>query len=277
MAKLIADESPANASRRQFCRTLTMGAMLSAVSGLDTPSFARTQSSRGSRTLLKGGTVITVDKTLGDFDQADVLIEGSRIAAVGRNLPAGDAEVIPAENMIVMPGFIDTHRHMWQGQLRNTSPSGTEYLEYRNKCGPVYRPEDAYIGDTVSILSALDAGVTTIVDWSHIQNTPEHTDAVIRALQNGGIRAVFAYGWPMPGSVPWWKNSATRFPGDIRRLRKQYFSSDDQLLTLALGPTSINNASRRWTRIQSRSNRNGRWRARWARVFHFIPVAGEIL
>jgi cytosine/adenosine deaminase-related metal-dependent hydrolase len=131
---------------------------------------------------------------------------------------------------------------MWQGQLRNSSPHGTEYLDYRNKCGPIYRPEDAYIGDTISILSALDAGITTILDWSHIQNTPEHTDAVIRALQNGGIRAVFAYGWPMPGSVPWWKNSATRYPGDIRRLRKQYFASDDQLLTLAMGPTSKNAA-----------------------------------
>lgn len=242
MDKLIVDKSPANASRRQFCRTLSMGAVVGAVSSLDIQRFAYAQSSRASRTLLKGGTVITLDRTLGDFDEADVLIEGSRIAAVGRNLPAGDAEIIPAENMIVMPGFIDTHRHLWQGQLRNSSPHGTEYLTYRNKCGPIYRPQDAYIGETVSILSALDAGVTTILDWSHIQNTPEHTDAVIRALQNGGIRAVFAYGWPMPGSVPWWKNSSTRYPGDIRRLRKQYFASEDQLLTLALGPTSKNTA-----------------------------------
>lgn len=181
-----------------------------------------------------------MDRTLGDFEEADVLIEGSRIEAVGRNVRAADAEVIPAENMIVMPGFIDTHRHMWQGQLRNSSPSGKEYLVYRDKCGPIYRPEDAYIGETVSILSALDAGVTTVLDWSHIQNTPEHTDAVIRALQNGGIRAVFAYGWPMPGSIPWWKNSSTRYPGDIKRLRRQYFASEDQLLTLAMGPTSKN-------------------------------------
>lgn len=240
MDEFIVDESPTDASRRRFCRALTMGAMAGAVSSLDMQRSAYAQGSRASRTLLKGGTVITLDRTLGDFDAADVLIEGSRIAAVGRNLPARDAEIIAAENMIVMPGFIDTHRHLWQGQLRNSSPSGTEYLDYRNKCGPIYRPQDAYIGETVSILSALDAGVTTILDWSHIQNTPEHTDAVIRALQNGGIRAVFAYGWPMPGSVPWWKNSATRYPGDIRRLRKQYFSSDDQLLTLALGPTSKN-------------------------------------
>lgn len=240
MDKFPVDESPANSSRRGFCRALTLGAVAGAASNLVVPSFARGQGTRASRILLKGGTVITVDRTLGDFDQADVLIEGSRIAAVGKNLPAGDAEIIAAENMIVMPGFIDTHRHMWQGQLRNSSPSGTEYLIYRNKCGPIYRPEDVYIGETLSILSALDAGVTTVLDWSHIQNTPEHTDAVIRALQNGGIRSVFAYGWPMPGSVPWWKNSATRYPGDIRRLRKQYFNSDDQLLTLALGPTSKN-------------------------------------
>ena len=141
MGKLIGD-----VSRREFCQTLALGAAF----GLTTTGFANPRDSRGPRTLLRGGTVISVDRAVGDFDRADVLIEGSRIAAVGRNLPAGDAHVIPADNMIVMPGFIDTHRHLWQGQLRNTSPSGSEYLEYRNKCGPVYRPEDAYIGDLVS-------------------------------------------------------------------------------------------------------------------------------
>lgn len=229
-------------SRRQFCYATMAGAVAGAFSNtaLTGVVHAAEAPANATRTLIKGGTVITMDRTLGDFDAADVLIEGSRITAVGRNLPATDAKIIPASNMIVMPGFIDTHRHMWQGQLRNCSAHGTEYLTYRDKCGPIYRPEDAYIGDTVSIWSALDAGLTTVLDWSHIQNTPAHTDAVIQALQDSGMRAVFAYGWPMPGSVPWWESKTTKFPFDIRRIRKQYFASEDQLLTLAMGVTSQN-------------------------------------
>jgi len=213
----IAAQSSTGLSRRDFCRTSALGAVAGVLSGIGVSESAHAEVPKNNRTLLKGGTVVSMDPKIGDFVQGDVLIDGSRIAAVGRNLPAGDATVISATNMIVCPGFIDTHRHLWAGQLRNSSPHGTEYLNYRDKCGPVYRPEDAYIGDMLSILSALDAGITTILDWSHIQNTPEHTDAVIRALQNGGIRAVFGYGWPMPGSVPWWENndSHTTFDGFV--------------------------------------------------------------
>ena len=230
-------------TRRGFFRTGTLAAASGLFSGIALGDFAPPGGSSPARTLFQGGTVVTMDPRLGDFVEGDVLVEGSRIAAVGRNLQPGDARVIPVAHMIVAPGMIDTHRHLWAGQLRNSSPHGTEYLNYRDKCGPVYRPEDAYIGDTVSLLSALDAGVTTILDWSHIQNTPEHTDAVIQALQDSGIRAVFGYGWPMPGFIPWWENKTTRFPFDIRRLRRQYFASEDQLLTLALGATSINSAA----------------------------------
>lgn len=220
-----------------------MAAMAGIAASPGMKGLGQAQAAPSRRTLIQGGTVITVDRSLGNFDQADVLIDGSRIAAVGRDLPTNGAEIIHAANMIVMPGFIDTHRHMWQGQLRNCDADGTEYLTYRNGCGPIYRPEDAYIGDLVSALSALDAGVTTVLDWSHIQNSPEHTDAVIHALQVSGMRAVFGYGWPQPGSLPWWKNPTTKFPWDILRLRKQYFASDDQLLTLALGATSHNSAN----------------------------------
>jgi cytosine/adenosine deaminase-related metal-dependent hydrolase len=90
-----------------------------------------------------------------------------------------------------------------------------------------YRPEDAYIGDLISALGALNAGVTTILDWSHIGSSPEHTDAAIQGLRESGIRAVYAYGAGAAGP-------RNQFPNDIRRLRKQHFSSADQLLTLAM-------------------------------------------
>src|SRR5690606_37669810 len=126
------------------------------------------------RVLLRGGCVLTLDPQLGDFDRADVLIEGSTIAAVQPNLDVADAEVIDASRMIVMPGFVDTHRHMWQGALRNVSPDGllSDYTrDITGAARSVFRPEDAYIGDLVSALGALNAGVTTVLDWSHIGNS----------------------------------------------------------------------------------------------------------
>jgi 5-methylthioadenosine/S-adenosylhomocysteine deaminase len=141
-----------------------------------------------------------------------------------------------------MPGFVDTHRHMWEGILRNILPDASldEYVKIvQLQLGPHYRPEDVYAANFVSALGAIEVGITTILDWSHIQNTPEHTDAAIKALADSGIRAVFAYGTPSNGLADFRDDPRHRYPGDMRRLRKQYFSSDDQLLTLA--PASLSN------------------------------------
>ena len=180
------------------------------------------------RILLKGGCVLSLDPAVGDFDTGDVLIEGSRIAAVGRNLTA-TAATIDASNTIVIPGFVDTHRHMWQGALRNSLPNGllADYSREILGIRGFMRPEDVRIGDLVSALGAINAGVTTVLDWSHIGNSPEHTDAAIDGLRASGVRAVYGFGSGIGGP-------ANRYPDDIRRLRKQHFSSADQLLTLAL-------------------------------------------
>ena len=188
------------------------------------------------RTLIKGGTVLTLDPAVGNHHRADVLIEGSKIAAVGPDLDSGDAEVVDAGNTVVMPGFIDSHRHLWEGILRNI---GTDvplegeisYLAFiLNTLAPVYRPEDAYIGDLISCYGALDAGITTILDWSHIQATPDHTEAVIQALGDSGIRGVFAYG------NPWWKTPEPDQDNWFRNAASSHFSSKDQLLTLGYAP-----------------------------------------
>ena len=183
---------------------------------------------QGDRILLKGGCVLSLDPQVGDFDTADVLIEGSRIAAVGPNLSA-TATIVDASNTIVMPGFIDTHRHMWQGALRNILPNGllSDYVRDILGVRGLMRPEDVRIGDLVTALGAINAGVTTVLDWSHIGNSPEHTDAAIDGLRASGVRAVYGFGGGAPGA-------ANQYPQDIRRLRKQHFASADQLLTLAL-------------------------------------------
>lgn len=204
------------------------------------------------KTLLKSGIVLTLDKKVGNFHQADVLIEGTKIAAVGPNLNAEGAEVIDASDMIVMPGFVDTHRHVWEGILRNIATDLPLEGEagYRsavlNTLAPAYRPEDAYVGNLVGLYGAIDAGVTTILDWSHIQATREHGDAVIKALQESGIRAVFAYGYPA------WKEPDPQQDTWVREIAKQYFSSKDQLLTFALAPqgpefTSLEVAKANWS------------------------------
>jgi cytosine/adenosine deaminase-related metal-dependent hydrolase len=185
--------------------------------------------------LLKGGCVLTLDARLGNFERADVLIDGTRIADVRPNISASNATTIDASNTILMPGFVDTHRHMWEGQLRNILPDGLLSDYGRDITGvarAVYRPEDVRIGDFVSALGAINAGVTTVLDWSHIGNSPQHSDAAIDGLRESGIRAVYAHGGGTAGPQ-------NQFPADIRRLRRQSFSSNDQLLTLAMA-TGVN-------------------------------------
>jgi cytosine/adenosine deaminase-related metal-dependent hydrolase len=214
--------------RRDFLLA-TGGALASTPSLL--ASAMRAQDPRGRRQiLLKGGCVLTLDSRIGDFDTADVLIDGETIAAVGPNLRAGGAQVIDASHAIVMPGLVDTHRHMWEGSLRNILPNGllSDYTrDITGAARAVFRPEDAHAGDLVSALGAINAGVTTVLDWSHIGNSPDHTDAAIAGLRESGIRSVYAFGGGTPGP-------RNQFPQDIRRLRRQYFSSSDQLLTLAM-------------------------------------------
>jgi 5-methylthioadenosine/S-adenosylhomocysteine deaminase len=204
------------------------------------------------KTLLQNGIVLTLDKKVGNFQCADVLIEGAKIAAVAPNLNADGAQVIDASDMIVMPGFVDTHRHLWEGVLRNiatnlTLDGAAGYSSHiLNTLAPVYRPEDAYVGNLVGLYSAIDAGITTILDWSQIQVTREHGDAVIQALQEAGLRAVFAYGYPS------WKEPDANQTAWICEIAKQYFSSKDQLLTFALAPqgpevTSFEAAQEQWS------------------------------
>ncbi len=186
------------------------------------------------RKLIQGGTVLSLDAKVGDFANGDVLIEGDRILAVGPGLANGGVEVIDASGMIVMPGFVDTHRHIWEGILRNIGTDvplegRTSYISFvLHKLAPAFRPEDAYVGDLVSALGAIDAGITTLLDWSHIQASPAHTDAVIQALKDSGLRAVFAYGFP------WWGKWEERQPSWFVRAATEHFSTKDQMLTLAL-------------------------------------------
>jgi len=196
-------------------------------------------------TLIKGGYVLSMDPELGDLPHADVLIDGDKIAAVGQNLTASPrANVIDARNMIVMPGFVDTHRHTWQTPVRGVLPSCTldqYFAGMLDNIGIQYRPEDVYIANLMGALEAINAGITTLLDWSHVNNTPEHADAAIHGLDEAGIRAIYGHGVPV--GADWWSYSSKDHPEDVRRIRKEYFSSDDQLLTLALAARAPGNTT----------------------------------
>jgi 5-methylthioadenosine/S-adenosylhomocysteine deaminase len=191
--------------------------------------LARVEGAR--RILIKGGVVLTLDRAVGDFASGDVLIEDGKISAVRPDIAAVDAVVVDAANRIVMPGFIDTHHHFYQGILRNILSNGLLNPDYSrdisNALTAPYRPADVYAGTLISALGMIDMGTTAAVDTSQVNHTPEHSDAGVRALQESGLRAVYAYS---RGAGP-----DAQYPQDLTRLRKAYFSSQDQLLTLALG------------------------------------------
>src|SRR5262245_12670791 len=190
-----------------------------------------------NRTLIRGGHVLSVDPEIGDLPSGDVLIDGDTIAGIQPQIDA-DAEVIDASGYIVIPGFVDTHRHTWEASIRGCAPNATlddYFVEVLDTFAPLYRPEDVYAANVAGSLECLNAGITTLVDWSHINNTPDHPDAAISGLQETGIRAQYAYGSANTSLADYWFNSSIAIPGDdVRRIRSTYFSSDNGLLTMAL-------------------------------------------
>jgi cytosine/adenosine deaminase-related metal-dependent hydrolase len=260
-------ETEGGISRRDFLKSSVAGlaAGTLAGSGLAGTAVAADRDDRGpsggggGRTLLKGGVVLTMDPTIGDFEKADVLIEGSKIVAVQPNIDAA-AQVVDCRGMIVMPGFIDTHHHQYQtiqravipdGLLGSFAPPGIDWPQetYASVAIAIwtngqipgvwdlgrspYDPEDCYISELVASWAGINGGVTTGIDTSQSSHTPEHTDAMIQGLIDSGRRTLYDYsagrpdqpGYEFPGAI----GDETK---GIGRLRKQWFSSDDQLVTL---------------------------------------------
>lgn len=188
-----------------------------------------------SKTIIRGGHVVSLDPRIGTLPSADILIEDGVIEAVGGLDRPVDAEVIDATGTIVIPGFVDTHRHTWQTTIRGLLASAS-LDTYRDvvvdRIGPAYQAEDIYHANRWGALEALNAGITTITDWSHCNNTPEHADAGVGALIEVGIRAMYAHG--TPSGREYWVDSVEPHPTDARRIRERYFSSDEGLLTFAL-------------------------------------------
>ena len=191
------------------------------------------------RLLLHGGYVLSMDQRVGEMT-ADVLIEDEAISAIGPDLDVSDAARIDVTGDVVMPGFVDTHRHTWQTPFRGVCADWTleEYFRgIRMTVSPNCSADDVFAGNYVGALEALDAGVTTLLDFSHCNNTPEHADAALQGLRDAGIRAMFAYGYfPSPVAGPTFGEDEQRL-ANARRIREQLLPSDDGLVTMGIALT----------------------------------------
>jgi 5-methylthioadenosine/S-adenosylhomocysteine deaminase len=203
-----------------------------------------------ARTLLRGGRIVSMDPGVGDL-VGDILIEDGRIAAVGPGLEIaeGSAEIVDASRHIVIPGFIDSHRHLYQSLLRGmaTDWSLSQYFTTMfSVLGPSMAPEHLALGTTLGAYDALDSGVTAVYDYSHNQTSPDHTDEAVRALLDSGIRALFGYGGTLAQHLellaPPFKSTPSN-EAEIRRVRSQYFSSDAGLVTMGFAVRGPDNAT----------------------------------
>jgi cytosine/adenosine deaminase-related metal-dependent hydrolase len=218
----------------------------------------------GQNILLKGGVVLTMDPNGGDLAKGDVLIEGTKIAAVGANLGGGGAAVIDCTGMIIMPGFVQTHHHQYETVQRAVIPDGLLFGTWpqeayttvvqsiwtagRLTSGPnvlwdlgrsPYDPEDCYISELVAAWASINEGVTAGIDTSQSSHTPAYTDAMIQGLMDSGQRAMYVYANGTNRSAQFPDTQPNEYPGAIGnetsglgRLRNQFFSSEDQLVTL---------------------------------------------
>jgi cytosine/adenosine deaminase-related metal-dependent hydrolase len=190
-----------------------------------------------TRTLLRGGWVVPMapgQRVL----RGDVLIADDEIAAVGVldavDARAVDVEVVDARDHIVLPGLVDSHRHLWQSALRGIACDwtlGQYFARVRGRLGPHFRVEDIYAGTLLGAVEALQAGITTVVDWSHNLDSPEHADAAWHALVDAGGRAVFAYGASNAQALSRDGSPHTR---DVRRLREGVGRDDSARVTLGM-------------------------------------------
>ena len=202
--------------RRRFVAGAGAGLALGASGLLGACASLRTDGSRDY--VIRNGHVVTMEREVGDLARGDVHVRDGAIVAVGPSITAPGADVIDANGMIVMPGFIDTHWHLWNTTLRNMQRHGQEYFPVKEAFVRHYTVEDHYRANRLSLVEAINAGITTVTNFSHNIRSPAHADAELRAMLESGMRGRYCYGW----SDPTPRGQAMDFQ-DVKRVREQWF------------------------------------------------------
>ena len=179
--------------------------------------------------VIRDGHVLTMDAAIGNLPCADVHVRNGEIVAVGAKLQAPGALELSGNDMIVMPGFVDTHWHLWNSSLRalvRGDDAQNGYFPVTLRLGPLFTPEDSYRSLRLGLTEGLASGITTVHNWSHNTRTPAHADAELRALSNMGVRARFSYGWGQDRELDQGMDLE-----DLARVQRE-LASDNNLLTL---------------------------------------------
>lgn len=190
--------------------------------------------------LIRGATVLTMDDALGDFATGDVHVRDGTIVAVAARIDTVKAEVINGGGMICMPGFVDTHWHLWTSLFRpfvRADVAALGYFPVTNRLGQLMTPQDSYRGVTLGIAEALSAGVTTVHNWAHNVRSPDHGDAELAAMRDTGIRGRLAYG-PAQGM----SNDETMDLKGLGRVQRDWMPGDG-MLTLGISSRNIGSSS----------------------------------
>jgi 5-methylthioadenosine/S-adenosylhomocysteine deaminase len=181
--------------------------------------------------VVRNAYVVTMDPKLGDIPRGDVHVRDGALIAVGPNLTASGVEQIDGSNRIALPGFVDTHFHLWGSFARGIVADGDfDYFPVMSRLGPAMTPEDAYHSARLGIAEAINSGLTTIHDWSHNIISGAYADADLRAIRDTGMRARFSYGYSRNLQT---KPEQTADFADIARVKGEWFgSSNDGLTTM---------------------------------------------
>ncbi|MGW7478111.1 amidohydrolase family protein [Nonomuraea muscovyensis] len=176
--------------------------------------------------LVSGTYLISMDPGVGDLPRADVLVRDGRIAGVRPHAPGGPRDsgsagipVIDGIGTVTLPGFVDTHWHLWNSLLRGTvgDRPGTDYFTVKRALAPHFEVEDFYWAARLGLAEAVNGGITSVHNFDHNVRDPEDADANIRAHLDSGLRGRFSYG--PPDSAP---PDATNDLDDLAALRTRW-------------------------------------------------------